>query len=147
MEVNEYSAEVVAARLERFRFFATVTLPGVQVGLAEAQYALDILLADEIVMLANSHGRYLGDPGFEPLLQFLHHRRAVVVIHPGELPAPAVPGIPTCATDFSLQISCSTPLALLSAWSRPVRWRSSRESSSSWPTRAVSCLTSTLGSC
>lgn len=41
-EINEYSAEVVAARPERFGFFATLTLPDVQGALAEAQYALDL---------------------------------------------------------------------------------------------------------
>lgn len=54
------------------------------------------------MLLANNDGRYLGDPGFEPLLEFLHHRRAVVFIHPGELPAPAVPGVPAFAADFLL---------------------------------------------
>ena len=83
-EISEYSAEVVAARPERFGFFATLTLPDVQGALAEAQYALDILLADGVVLLANNAGRYLGDPGFEPLLEFLHHRRAVVFVHPAD---------------------------------------------------------------
>lgn len=101
-EVNEYSAEVVAARPERFGFVATLTLPDVEGALAEARYGLDTLHADGIVLLANNDGRYLGDPGFEPLLAFLHRRRAVVFIHPGELPAPPVPGIPTFAADFML---------------------------------------------
>ncbi len=64
--------------------------------------SLETLLADGIVLLANSDGRYLGDPGFEPLLEFLHRRRAVVFIHPGDLPAPEVPGIPAFAADFLL---------------------------------------------
>jgi 6-methylsalicylate decarboxylase len=101
-EVNEYSAEVVAARPERFGFFATLPLPDVEDALAEAEYALDTLHADGIVLLANYDGRYLGDPGFEPLLKFLNHRRAVVFVHPGELPAPAVPGVPAFAADFLL---------------------------------------------
>jgi predicted TIM-barrel fold metal-dependent hydrolase len=111
-EVNEYSAEVVAGRPERFGFFATLTLPDVEGALAEARYALDTLLADGIVLLANNDGRYLGDPGFEPLLEFLHHRRAVVFIHPGELPAPAVPGIPAFAADFLLDTT-RTALSLI----------------------------------
>ncbi|MBP1235425.1 putative TIM-barrel fold metal-dependent hydrolase [Arthrobacter sp. PvP102] len=101
-EVNEFCAEVVAARPDRFGFFATLTLPDVEGALAEARYTLDTLHADGIVLLANNDGRYLGDPGFEPLLEFLHHRRAVVFIHPGDLPAPAVPGIPAFAADFML---------------------------------------------
>ena len=113
-EINEYSAEVVAARPERFGFFATLTLPDVQGALAEAQYALDTLLADGIVLLANNAGRYLGDPGFEPLLEFLHHRRAVVFIHPAELPGPAVPGIPAFAADFMLDTTRTAISLILS---------------------------------
>ncbi|MDQ0757165.1 amidohydrolase family protein [Arthrobacter sp. B3I4] len=101
-EVNEFTAEVVASRPERFGFFATLTLPDVEGALAEARYALDTLHADGIVLLANYDGRYLGDPVFEPLLQFLDHRGAVVFVHPGDLPAPAVPGIPAFAADFLL---------------------------------------------
>ena len=101
-EVNEFCAEVVAARPDRFGFFATLTLPDVEGALAEARYALDTLLADGIVLLANNNGRYLGAPDFEPLLEFLHHRRAVVFVHPGDLPGPPVPGIPAFAADFLL---------------------------------------------
>ncbi|MVU80663.1 amidohydrolase family protein [Nocardia sp. ET3-3] len=101
-EINEYSADLVRRQPDRFGFFATLTLPDVEGALAEAAYALDVLHADGIVLLANNDGRYLGDPGFEPLLQFLHERGVVVFIHPGELPAEPVPGIPTFTADFLL---------------------------------------------
>ena len=113
-EVNEYTAEVVAGRPDRFGFFATLTLPDVEGALTEAQYALDSLHADGIVLLANNGGRYLGDPDFEPLLEFLHRRRAVVFIHPGELPAPAVPGIPAFAADFLLDTTRAAISLILS---------------------------------
>ncbi|MCB5291970.1 amidohydrolase family protein [Arthrobacter sp. SO3] len=113
-EVNEYTAEVVAGRPDRFGFFATLTLPDVEGALTEAEYALDSLHADGIVLLANHDGRYLGDPDFEPLLEFLHRRRAVVFIHPGELPAPAVPGIPTFAADFLLDTTRAAISLILS---------------------------------
>jgi hypothetical protein len=63
---------VVSRRPSRFGFFATVTLPDVEGALAEAAYALDVLHADGIVSLANNDGRYLVDPAFAPLLEFLH---------------------------------------------------------------------------
>ena len=142
-EVNEYSAEVVAARPERFGFFATLTLPDVEGALAEARYALDTLLADGIVLLANNDGRYLGDPGFEPLLEFLHHRRAVVFIHPGELPGSGGAGHTRLCRRFPARYHphCYQP--------GPVRCDGEvlRESSSSWPMRAASCPTSPTGSC
>ena len=113
-EINEYSAEVVARRPDRFGFFATLTLPDVEGSLAEAEYALDTLRADGIVVLANNDGRYLGDPGFEPLLEFLHRRRVVVFVHPGELPAPEVPGIPGFAADFLLDTTRTAISLILS---------------------------------
>lgn len=113
-EVNEYSAQVVAGRPERFGFFASVTLPDVEGALAEAEYALDALHADGIALLANNGGRYPGDPDFLPLLEFLDERHAVVFIHPGELPAPAVPGIPTFAADFLLDTTRAALSLILS---------------------------------
>ena len=101
-EVNEYAAELVTRRPDRFGFFATLTLPDVDGALAEAEYALDQLHADGVVLLANNDGRYLGDPDFAPLLDLLNRRKTPVFIHPGELPAPAVPGIPTFTADFLL---------------------------------------------
>jgi predicted TIM-barrel fold metal-dependent hydrolase len=111
-DVNDFSAEVVRNAPDRFGFFATLTLPDVNGALAEAEYALDTLHADGIVLLANNDGRYLGDPGFAPLLQFLHDRGTVVFVHPGELPAEPVPGVPTFTADFLLDTT-RTVLSLI----------------------------------
>ncbi|WP_040820926.1 amidohydrolase family protein [Nocardia jiangxiensis] len=111
-EINEYTADLVRRRPDRFGFFATLTLPDVTGALVEAEYALDTLQADGIVLLANNDGRYLGEPAFAPLLQFLHERRGVVFIHPGELPAEPVPGIPTFTADFLLDTT-RTALSLI----------------------------------
>lgn len=112
--VNEYCADLVRDEPERFGFFATLTLPDVDGAIAEAEYALDTLHTDGIVLLANNDGRYLGDPGFAPLLDFLHRRRAVVFIHPGELPAEPVPGIPTFTADFLLDTTRTAISLILS---------------------------------
>jgi len=113
-EINEFCASVVARRPSRFGFFATVTLPDVEGALAEATYALDELHADGIVLLANNDGRYLGDPAFAPLLEFLHRRSVAVFVHPGELPAPEVPGIPTFTADFLLDTTRTAISLILS---------------------------------
>jgi predicted TIM-barrel fold metal-dependent hydrolase len=101
-KVNEFVADVVRERPDSFGLFATLTLPDVDGALAEAAYAFDELDADGVVLLANVAGTYLGDPSFEPLFAELGRRGAVIFVHPAELPAPAVPGIPPFAVDFLL---------------------------------------------
>ena len=100
--VNEFTAQVVRDHPGRFGFFATLTLPDVDGALAEAGHAFDALGAAGVILLANTQGRYLGDPADEPLLAELDRRRAVVFVHPSVLPGPAVPGVPPFAADFLL---------------------------------------------
>jgi 6-methylsalicylate decarboxylase len=64
--------------------------------------SLDELHADGVVLLANSAGTYLGQHGQYDLFAALDARSAVVFIHPGELPGPAVEGVPPFAADFLL---------------------------------------------
>lgn len=101
-EVNEFSARVVRDHPGRFGFFATLTLPDTDGALAELVYAFDVLGAAGVILLANTHGRYLGDPADEPVLAELDRRHAVVLVHPSTLPGPSVPGVPPFAADFLL---------------------------------------------
>jgi len=101
-DVNDYTAGVVADHPRRFGFFATLTLPDVDGAIAEAAHALDYLGADGVVVLANSAGTYLHDEKFSRLLAVLNERKAVVFIHPGELPAEPIAGIPSFTADFLL---------------------------------------------
>ncbi|MEV8094519.1 amidohydrolase family protein [Kitasatospora sp. NPDC085879] len=100
--VNEYSAELVKDRPDRFGFLATVPLPDLDAALDAATHALDDLAADGVSLLANNGGVYLGDPAHDDLLAELDRRGAVVHVHPSDLPAPPVPGIPPFAADFLL---------------------------------------------
>jgi predicted TIM-barrel fold metal-dependent hydrolase len=112
--VNDHCAAIVEPNPRGFGFFATLTLPDVDGAIAEATYALDALQADGVILLANNAGRYLGDPEFDRLLGFLHERRAVVFVHPGELPAEPVPGIPTFTADFLLDTTRTAVSLILS---------------------------------
>ncbi|QWF77752.1 amidohydrolase family protein [Amycolatopsis sp. CA-230715] len=98
--VNEYSAEVVKDRPDRFGHFASVPLPDVDAAVAEATYALDTLGADGVVLMSNARARYLGDPGFAPLWAELDRRRAVVFVHPAQPPMPRLPGTPAPLADY-----------------------------------------------
>lgn len=106
-EVNTYAAEVVASHPGRFGFFATLTLPDLEGAIAEARHALDDLRADGVVLLSNVRGTYLGDPAWDPLMEELNRRGAVVFEHPSAPPGPAIPGIPAYAADFLLDTTRS----------------------------------------
>ena len=100
--VNEFAAQVARDHPDRFGFFATLTLPDLDGALTELAYAYDELGAAGVVLLANTHGRYLGEPAHEPLFAELERRRAVVFVHPAELQGPRVAGIPPYVADFLL---------------------------------------------
>ncbi len=100
--VNEFCAEVVKDHPERFGFFATLTLPDVQGALDELAHAFDVLNADGVILPANVYGRYLGDARFDELFDELDRRGGTVFVHPAELPAAPVEGIPPFAVDFLL---------------------------------------------
>jgi predicted TIM-barrel fold metal-dependent hydrolase len=101
-DLNDYSAQLVADRPDRFGFFATVPMPHVDESIAEAIRALDELKADGVVLLANHSDIYVGQDGQDGFFAALDARSAVVFIHPAELPGPAVPGVLPFATDFLL---------------------------------------------
>ena len=100
--LNEFAAELVRDYPGRFGFFATLTLPDLGGALEELAYACDDLAADGIALHANAKGTYLGDRAWDPLLDELNRRRAVVFIHPSALPGPGVPRLPAYAADFLL---------------------------------------------
>jgi 6-methylsalicylate decarboxylase len=101
-DLNDYTAGLAAAQPDRFGFFATVPLPNIDDSIAEIVRSLDELGADGVVLLANNAGTYLGEQGQDALFAALNDRSAVVFIHPAELPAPSVPGVPPFAADFLL---------------------------------------------
>ncbi|MGW8634842.1 amidohydrolase family protein [Streptomyces sp. NPDC055793] len=100
--LNDHSAALVSDHPGRFGFFATLPMPDAATSATEAARALDDLRADGVTLLANNRGTYLGVDGQDALWQSLNDRGAVVFVHPAELPAPPVDGIPAFAADFLL---------------------------------------------
>jgi predicted TIM-barrel fold metal-dependent hydrolase len=98
--VNEYTADLVAKRPDRFGNFATVPVPDVDGALRELEHALDALRADGVILLSNYAGKYLGDPVFEPLWAELDGRQAVVFVHPGQPPFPTADGVAGPLVDY-----------------------------------------------
>jgi len=99
---NEFAAELVQARPDRFSSFACIPLPDIDASLEELSYALDVLGLDGVVAFTNSNGVYLGDTVLEPVFEELERRKAVVFVHPN--PSPDVVahslGLPDNLLDF-----------------------------------------------
>lgn len=79
---NEMYAELMSFRPDRFGGLACLPMPHLDESIAEVEYALDTLKLDGVLLSTSYAGRYLGDPGLDPLLQALEARKAVVLVHP-----------------------------------------------------------------
>jgi len=99
---NEFSAELVHAKPDRFGGFACLPLPDVDASLEELSYALDVLGLDGFVLFTNSNGVYLGDPVLEPAFEELERRKTVVYVHPNLSPDAVAHslGLPDNLLDF-----------------------------------------------
>ncbi len=65
--VNDYGADLVRRRPNRFGYLATLALPDVDAGLAEIRRAHDELHVDGVCLHSNFDGMYLGDPALLPI--------------------------------------------------------------------------------
>ena len=99
---NEFSAELVRSRPDRFGGFACLPLPVVDGSLEELSYALDILRLDGFVLFTNSNSVYLGDATLEPIFEELERRKTVVYVHPNPSPDAVAHslGLPDNLLDF-----------------------------------------------
>ena len=100
---NEFLAEIIEQRPERFAGFACLPLPDVDSSLSELTYALDELGLDGVVAFTNANGVYLGDSKLDPVFQELERRKSVVYVHPNASPDPIAHtlGLPDNLIDFT----------------------------------------------
>lgn len=85
--LNDYAAELTAKWPKRFGAFATVPMRVSKDAIAEIDHALDSLKFQGVSLFASYGEKFLGDPLFDPVLEALHARDAVVFIHPAQHPA------------------------------------------------------------
>ena len=79
---NEFGARLAQDHPGRFGLMAFLPMPHIDTTLREIEYALDTLKADGVAMYTNYGDKWLGDPVFNPVLEELNRRHAVVFAHP-----------------------------------------------------------------
>ena len=99
---NEFAAELLRERPDRFAGFACLPLPDIDASLEELAYAFDVLELDGVVLFTNANAVYLGDAVLESVFEELERRRAVVFVHPNPSPDTAAHslGLPDNLLDF-----------------------------------------------
>lgn len=99
---NEFAADLVHTRPDRFASFGCMPLPDIDASLEELAYAIDVLRLDGLVVFTNARGVYLGDASLEPVFEELERRKSVVFVHPNQSPDAAAHslGLPDNLIDF-----------------------------------------------
>jgi len=80
--LNEYAADLMAQQPQRFGGFATVPMRDIGDAVDEIAHALDVLNLHGVSLFASYGKKFLGDAVFDPVLDALNRRKAVVFIHP-----------------------------------------------------------------
>lgn len=86
-QCNDEAAAMIAKWPARFGAFATLPLPDIDGACNEVAHSLDVLKLDGVCLLASYGEKMLGDPLFDPVLEVLNERSAVVFIHPNFPPS------------------------------------------------------------
>ncbi len=91
-ECNDYAAKMAADHPGRFGMFAALPLPDIDGSLQEIEYGLDVIKADGVAVFTSYRDIWLGDPRFDPVMEVLNQRGALVHVHPDA---------PLCCRDLS----------------------------------------------
>lgn len=106
---NEYAHSVCSEFPDRLGYFAVLPMPFTQAACAEAIYALEVLGAKGVGLLASTDGIFLGDPNLEELLQVLDAKGAIAFVHPNLHPTTA--SIDLKIPGFMIEFPCDTTRA------------------------------------
>jgi predicted TIM-barrel fold metal-dependent hydrolase len=124
---NDYAARLAADYPGRFGIFVAVPLPHIAASLAEIEYGLDVLKADGIALFTSYRDKWLGDPAFDPVMEELNRRKAVVFVHP-EAPLCCrglLPGVHEAVLEYGFDTTRAITRILFSGTAlryRDIRW-------------------------
>lgn len=99
---NDFIAELVRERPDRFGGFGVLPLPSVDAALAEIDRIHDDLGLDGVMLSTNYAGVYLGDPALDRVFEALQARGTTVFVHPTASPDAAARtlGVPDFLIDY-----------------------------------------------
>lgn len=78
---DDFGARMVSDHPGRFGLLAPLSMVDADTSLKEIEYGFDQVHADGIGLQTSYNGKYPGDPSFDPVLQELNRRKAVVYLH------------------------------------------------------------------
>lgn len=106
-ECNEYAARLGQEHRGRFGSFAMLPMQDTDGALREIEYALDVLKADGIGLLTSYGDKWLGHPQFDPVMNELNRRKAVLYTHPtaANCCRNLVPDVPPTVIEFGTDTS------------------------------------------
>ena len=84
---NDYAAELNQRWPRRFAAFTLVPMHAIDDALAEIEYGYDALRFAGVCLFACYGEKFLGDARFDPVLELLNRRDAVVFVHPAFHPS------------------------------------------------------------
>lgn len=84
---NDDAAALIARYPQRFGCFGLLPMHDIDAALAEARHCLETLRFHGVALFASYGEKFLGDAAFDPLLEYLDARAAVVHVHPGMHPS------------------------------------------------------------
>ena len=108
----DYAAGMIRDNPGRFGLFAPMPMPDIDGTLQAIAYALDVLKAEGIALMTSYGNRWLGDPLFDPVMEELNRRKALVYVHP--LAADCCTGLVDWVPDALIEYPNDTSRAILS---------------------------------
>jgi predicted TIM-barrel fold metal-dependent hydrolase len=81
-DCNDYAAKLITDHPGRFGMFTALPLPDIDGALREIEYGMDVLKADGVGMYTSYGDKWMGDPLFDPVMEELNRRKAVIYVHP-----------------------------------------------------------------